>query len=95
MLTACEANKATKDRLDQVAKEFIINVVSDAVREAVEHGVFTATIEIVDPLAGRAAERIAEILRDEYHFNVELTLSSFDSPCWINISWEANNESTN
>ena len=95
MLTACEANKATKETLDQLAKEFIINVVDCKVREAINNSFFETTVDIVDSRDQRAAERIAEILRDEYHFNVELTLSSFDSPCWLDISWEADNEDTN
>lgn len=92
MMTAYEANKATKDRLDQVAKEFIINVVSDVVREAVEHGVFTATIEIVDPLIEKAADRLVTILKDEYRFGVELIPSNLGSPTYLDLSWEVEEE---
>ena len=92
MMSAYEANKATKERLDQVAKEFIINTIEEEVRKAVNEGLFGTTVDIADPRDQRAAERIAEILRDEYRFSVELTPSAFDSPCWVDISWEANNE---
>jgi len=92
MMSAYEANKATKEKLDQVAKEFVINTVDDKVREAVNDGLFGTTVDIVDSRDQRAAERIAEILRDEYRFSVLLTPASFDSPCWLDISWEASNE---
>jgi hypothetical protein len=81
MMSAYEANKATKEKLDQVAKEFVINTVDDKVREAVNDGLFGATVDVADPRDQRAAERIVEILRDEYRFSVVLTPSSFDSPC--------------
>lgn len=92
MMTAYEANKATKDKLDQVAKEFIINVVSDVVREAVEHGVFTTTVEIIDPLTERAADKIVAILKDEYRFKVELTPSNLGSSTYLDLSWEVEEE---
>ncbi len=92
MMSAYEANKATKEKLDQVAKEFVINTVEDKVREAVNDGLFGVEVDITDPRDQRAAERIAEILRDSYRFSVVLTPASFDSPCWMEISWEANNE---
>lgn len=92
MMTAYEANKATKDRLDQVAKEFITNVVSEVVRESVEHGAFTATVEIIDPLAERAADNIVSLLRDEYRFKVELTPSVLNSNAYLELSWEVEEE---
>lgn len=92
MMTAYEANKATKDKLDQVAKEFIINVVSDVVREAVEHGVFTTTIEIVDPLVQIAAGKIVSILRDEYRFEVKLTPPVLNTSAYLDLSWEVEEE---
>lgn len=88
MMTAYDANKATKDRLDQVAKEFIFNVVSDVVRESVEHGAFTATVEIIDPLTEMAADNIVSLLRDEYRFKVELTPSVLNSTAYLELSWE-------
>lgn len=88
MISAYEANKATKEKLDQVAKEFVINTVEEEVRKAINDGLYGTTVDIADPRDQRAAERIAEILRDEYRFSVELTPASFDSPCWMDISWE-------
>ena len=92
MISAHEANKATKDMLDQVAEEFILNVVDHKVREAVNEGLFEATVDIADPRDQRAAEQIVRILRDEYRFKVVFTPATLESPCWLDISWEANNE---
>lgn len=92
MMSAYEANKATKEMLDQVAKEFILNVVDHKVREAVNEGLFEVTVDIADPRDQRAAERLIEILRDEYRFKAVFTPASCASPCWLDISWEANNE---
>jgi hypothetical protein len=92
MMSAHEANKATKEMLNQIAKEFIINTVADEVRKAINNGIFRTIVDIVDSRDRRAAERIAEILSDEYRFSVELFPASSESPCWLDISWEANNE---
>lgn len=92
MISAYEANKATKEMLNQVAEEFILNVVDHKVREAVTEGLFEATVDIADPRDQRAAERLVEILRDEYRFKVVFTPASCASPCWLDISWEVGEE---
>lgn len=92
MISAYEANKATKDRLDQVAKEFIINTVSTMVREAIDRGVFTTTIELFDPLDQQAADRLVTLLRDEYRFKVEFTPANLGAPALLDLSWEVEEE---
>lgn len=92
MMSAYEANKATKEMLHQIAKEFIINTVACKVQEAVYEGKFELTVDVTDSRDQRAAEKIAEILRDEYRFWVNFTPASCASPAWLDISWEVEEE---
>lgn len=92
MISAYEANKATREMLHQVATEFIINTVACKVREAVNEGKFELTVDITDHRDQRAAEQIVRILRDEYRFIVSFTPASSASPAWLDISWEAAEE---
>jgi hypothetical protein len=79
MITAAQAREKTKERLTQVAKEFIVNTVEHKVDEAISFGQFSCTINHNHNVPFQ--EAIAELLEKE-GFYVILGEGYYD------IDWE-------
>lgn len=63
MITAAQAKEKTKERITQVAKEFIINEVERAIDEAISFGNFNCTVNHTHNLAMQ--EAMTELLEKE------------------------------
>ena len=79
MISAAQAREKTKERIIQVAKEFIINEVEKAVNEAIGFGQFTCTVKHAHTVPFQ--EAVAELLEKE-GFNVITEEGYYD------IDWE-------
>ena len=45
MITAAQAKEKTIEKITQIAKEFILNEVGDAIQEAIKEGKFSTSVE--------------------------------------------------
>ena len=79
MISAAQAKENTKERITQVAKEFITNKVEKAVDTAIGFGQFSCTVKHAHTIPFQ--EAIAELLEKE-GFNVILEEGYYD------IDWE-------
>ena len=80
MITAVQAKEKTKERITQVAKEFIINKVEVAVDEAISFGQFNCTVNHTHNVPFQ--EAVIELLEKE-GFTVIAEEGYYD------IDWEA------
>ena len=81
MITATQAKEKTKERITQVAKEFIINTVEPKIAEAISFRQFSCTIKHNHDIPFQ--EAIEELLEKE-GFNVILGEGYYD------IDWKDN-----
>ena len=79
MMTAAQAREKTKERITQVAKEFITNTVEHEINEAISFGQFSCTIKHNHDIP--VQEAIEELLEKE-GFTVILGEGYYD------IDWE-------
>lgn len=79
MTTAAQAREKTKERITQVAKEFIINAVEHEIDDAISFGQFSCTIKHNHDIPFQ--EAVEELLKKE-GFNVILGEGFYD------IDWE-------
>ena len=88
MITAAQAREKTKERITQVAKEFIINKVEVAVDEAISMGRFqcTATLKGVPSPKATGAEIVNQL--QYLGFIAEHVSCALDSEGYIDIKWE-------
>ena len=88
MITATQAKEKTKERITQVAKEFIINVVETTVGEAISMGRFRCTVN----LKGVPSPKVtgAEIVNQlqALGFEAEHISCALDTEGYIDIKWE-------
>ena len=78
MMTATQAKEKTKERITQVAKEFITNDVERAVDEAIGFGQFSCTVKHTHAIP--LQEAVAELLEKE-GFTV-ITEERYYDICW-------------
>jgi hypothetical protein len=92
MITAAQAKEKTKERLIQIAKEFITNCAEPAIDEAVAEGKFKATPSfegIVNPAATGAA--VVELLKKEGFEAEHVCYDNVNGYAnYILIKWEEN-----
>lgn len=88
MISAAQAKEKTKERITQVAQEFIINCAEAAIHEAISMGRFhcTVTLKGVHSPKVTGAE-IVNQLRD-LGFGAEHISSPLDPEDYIDIKWE-------
>lgn len=79
MISAAQAKEKTKERITQIAKEFIINDVEMAVDEAIGFGQFSCTVRHAHTIPFQ--EAVAELLEKE-GFTV------IPGEGYYDISWE-------
>ena len=90
MITAEQAKEKTKERITQVAKEFIINVVEMTVDEAISIGRFHCTVTLKGvPSPKVTGAEIVNQLQD-LGFIAEHTSCALDYEGYIDIKWEDN-----
>ena len=88
MMTAAQAKEKTKERITQVAKEFIINVVEMTVDEAISMGRFHCTVTLKGvPSPKVTGAEIVNQLQD-LGFIAEHISCALDSEGYIDIKWE-------
>lgn len=80
MITAAQAKEKTKERIIQVAKEFIINEVERAVNEAIGFGQFSCTVKHAHTVPFQDA--VAELLEKE-------GFAVITEDGYYDIDWEA------
>ncbi len=80
MISAAQAKEKTKERITQIAKEFIINDVERAIDEAIGFGQFSCTVKHAHTVPYQ--EAVAELLEKE-GFTVITEEGYYD------IDWEA------
>ena len=87
MITAAQAKEKTKERIIQVAKEFITNEVERAVDEAIGFGQFSCTVNLkgVSSLKVTGAEIVSQL--QALGFEAKY---AFDHGGYIDIKWEDN-----
>lgn len=90
MITATQAKEKTKERITQVAKEFIINVVEMTVDEAISMGRFycTVTLKGVPSPKVTGAEVVSQL--QDLGFVAEHISCALDTEGYIDIKWEDN-----
>ena len=90
MITAAQAKEKTKERITQVAKEFIINVVEMVVDEAISSGRFHCTVTLKGvPSPNVTGAEIVNQLQD-LGFIAEYISCALDYEGYIDIKWEDN-----
>ena len=90
MMTAAQAKEKTKERITQVAKEFIINVVEMAVDEAISTGRFYCSVTLKGvPSPKVTGAEIVRQLQDLGYVAVH-TNCAMDPQGYIDIKWEEN-----
>lgn len=80
MISAVQAKEKTKERIIQVAKEFIINEVERAVNEAIGFGQFSCTVKHAHTVPFQDA--VAELLEKE-------GFAVIKGDGYYDIDWEA------
>ena len=92
MKTAQEARAATLEHVDRIAREFVINEVSNAIEKQINQGLFSLRM----PLRGirgcmeSYASAIVSVLKEK-GYTAEVCDKSndrHDDEVYINISWE-------
>jgi hypothetical protein len=91
MIDARQAREETKARITQLAQEFIINYVSEAVRESINDGFFFTSI----PTDGHEnpeaiGQEIVRLLETSYGYKAAFTYRE-DGPRieqYVTVSWE-------
>lgn len=88
MITAAQAKEKTKERITQVAKEFIINCAEPAVDEAISFGRFSCTVNLkgVPSPKVTGAEIVSQL--QALGFKAEHISCSLDPEGYIDIEWE-------
>ena len=88
MITATQAKEKTKERITQVAKEFIINVVEMTVDEAISMGRFRCTVNLkgVPSPKVTGAEIVSQL--QTLGFKAEHISCALDTEGYIDIKWE-------
>lgn len=81
MISAAQAKEKTKERITQIAKEFIINDVERAVDEAIGFGQFSCTVRHAHTIPFQ--EAVAELLEKE-GFTV-ITEEGYYDICWEDL----------
>ena len=88
MISAAQAKEKTKERITQVAKEFIINVVERTVDEAISMGRFHCTVNLKGvPSPNVTGAEIVSQLQD-LGFIAEHISCALDHDGYIDIKWE-------
>ena len=88
MMTAAQAKEKTMERINQVAKEFIINEVDRAVQQAITFGSFSCTVnleKVTNPTVVGA--EVVKQLQD-LGFVAEHVNCPLDHQGYIDIKWE-------
>lgn len=90
MITAAQAKEKTKERITQVAKEFITNCVDTAVDEAISFGRFhcTVTLKGVPSPKVTGAEIVSQL--QDLGFVAEHVSCPINTEGYIDIKWEDN-----
>ena len=90
MITAAQAKEQTKERITQIAKEFIINEVEGAIQTAISFGRFHCTVNLkglTNPNA-TGVEIVSQLL--DLGFVAEHVSCATDTEDYIDIKWEDN-----
>ena len=88
MTTAAQAREQTKERITQIAKEFIINEVEGAIQVAISFGRFHCTVNLkgfANPKAA-GAEIVSQL--QDLGFVAEHVSCAIDTEGYIDIKWE-------
>lgn len=87
MITAAQAKEQTMERISIVAKEFIINEVSQAVKKAINFGRFSCTINLkgVPNPSVVGAEVVTQL--QELGFIATHINCALDTEGYIDIKW--------
>lgn len=88
MMTAAQAKEKTKERITQVAKEFITNCVDTIVDEAISFGRFRCTVNLKGLTNPKAigAEIVSQL--QDLGFEAEHISCALDTEGYIDIKWE-------
>ena len=90
MITAAQAKEQTKERITQIAKEFIINEVEGAIQTAISFGRFHCTVNLkglTNPKA-TGVEIVSQL--QDLGFVAEHVSCAIDAEGYIDIKWEDN-----
>ncbi len=88
MISAAQAKEKTKERITQVAKEFITNCADAAISEAISMGRFHCTVTLKGvPSPKVTGAEIVNQLRD-LGFTAEHISCPLDPEEYIDIEWE-------
>lgn len=88
MITAAQAKEQTKERITQVAKEFIINEVDTAVETAISFGRFSCTVNLKGLVSPKVTgvEIVSQL--QALGFEAEYISCALDHDGYIDIKWE-------
>ena len=91
MIDARQAREETKARITTIAEEFIINYVSEAVRESINDGFFSTSIPTDGYENPKAiGPEIVRLLETSYGYKADFTYCE-DGPRveqYVTVSWE-------
>ena len=87
MITAAQAKEKTKERITQVAKEFITNEVCTAIENAISYGRFSCTVNLKGLVSPKAtgAEIVSQLQDLGY-----VAACAIDPEGYIDIKWGEN-----
>ena len=92
MKTAQEARAATIVQIDNIAREFVINEVSDAIEKQINKGKFSLRMPLRGPWGSMEnyAPTIIKFLKEKGYKADQCNKSNdrHDDESYINISWE-------
>ena len=90
MITAAQAKEKTKERITQIAKEFIINEVEGAIQKAISFGRFNCTVNLKGvPSPKVTGAEVVSQLQDLGYVAVH-TNCAMDPQGYIDIKWGEN-----
>lgn len=94
MINAKEARLATEEQLTRLAKEFIINTVSEQINKAIIDGLYFATanlVGVVDPVPNpqKVGPKVVELLEKEgYRAKFNYCDDGPRCEAYVTIDWE-------
>lgn len=91
MINATDARIETEARVEQLAKEFIINTCSDNIRKAIDDCEFSCNVTLNNiPNCKVVAPKVVELLEKEYNYSVTLYegTGTFEKAAYITIDWK-------
>jgi hypothetical protein len=89
MIKATEAKLKTEQRIKAIAKEFIWNIVSHKITEAIEQGLFELDIPVPGIASYDLAIDVAAILHKSYSYQVATHGVTAHGETVLHISWRS------